>query len=57
MGAKNDGTAYKVSFLNDLVDQNYALIHELDQQKQQNEKLIQQNDEIISLLKTIAKAD
>lgn len=56
-GAKNDGTAYKVSFLNDLVDQNYALIHELDQQKQQNEKLIQQNDEIISLLKTIAKAD
>ncbi|PUZ34217.1 hypothetical protein BUY27_08735 [Staphylococcus cohnii] len=53
-GAKNDGTAFKVSFLNDLVDQNFALLHELDQHKQQNNRIISQNDEIITLLKEIA---
>lgn len=53
-GAKNDGTAFKVSFLNDLVDQNFALLHELDQHKKQNSRIIEQNDEIINLLQQIA---
>lgn len=53
-GAKNDATAIKVSFLNDLVDQNYAILHELDRHNQDQKTIIKQNEEIIELLKKIA---
>ncbi|UXR72520.1 MULTISPECIES: hypothetical protein [unclassified Staphylococcus] len=54
-GGNDSGTVLTVSFLNDLVDQNYAILHELDQHNKNFKRIVEQNDEIIELLKVIAK--
>lgn len=51
---RNSPEIYMVSFLIDIVDQNYAMLHEIDQQKQNQEKIINQNEQIIELLTKIA---
>lgn len=50
-GPTNDPSKYTVSFLNDIVDQNYAILHELDRHNQYQKTIIEQNEIIIRLLK------
>mgnify|MGYP001127117260 FL=1 len=46
-----DGTTV---FTYELINQNFVVIKILDEQLKQNKKIIEQNNEIISLLKQIA---
>ena len=53
--ALNDPKNSNLVFIYEMINQNFALIKLLDDNYKQNETIIKQNDEIIELLKIIAK--